>query len=65
MIVYVNKNEVSLFSGATARDAVRKYEQDYRKDGESGKARSVSDKNGNTIDPGGALIDGQQLFVEY
>jgi hypothetical protein len=64
MRIKINGKTISLFSGATAADAVRKY---LLADGRKAGLRSIppiQDRFGHEVAPDGELSEGDELSVE-
>lgn len=63
MKIYINEQELILFQGATALDAVRQF---YTSKGMKipKKTPLISDKYGNEVSPDGSLSEGNQLFIK-
>jgi hypothetical protein len=62
MKVYVNDKEIEIFTGARIQNALLKYSKEDCKAAMEGK-KQVTDKHGNTMDPGGELSPNQRLYV--
>lgn len=60
MLVYVNHAEVSIFAGATAIDAVRRYCTDTNTPIPQGE---LYDAWGNVIAPDSPMADGRHIFT--
>ncbi|MGE5342852.1 MAG: hypothetical protein ACM3SY_15370 [Candidatus Omnitrophota bacterium] len=63
MKVYVNDQELNLFSGALVKDALFAYSEEAHESVRKGE-KKVMDKWGNTVELNGELSDGQILFVK-
>ncbi|MBR4310611.1 MAG: hypothetical protein IKT79_06240 [Akkermansia sp.] len=62
MRVYVNNAEVSIFAGATAQDAVRRYSTDAGIPLPEGE---LYDVYGNVIASDSPMSEGRRIFTHY
>jgi hypothetical protein len=61
--MFINDREITIFSGATVRDAVRSYSGRSSEQLEKGLLKVV-DRFGNETDAGGELTAGQKLYLK-
>ncbi len=63
MIIFVDDQEIEIFSGALVKDAVLKYSEKVYRDILHGK-KQVNDKWKNEVELDGELIDHQHLYIK-